>query len=132
MEDKIKKHNLKHFTKDHESKAYNDKIYAKLTNSRVRNDMLNGRLSKDECDNAKVWEFLSLLAVSDSRRQEDIMHKAEITEVEREREVAAAKKSSVSFIFSNRTYAFYKCALLCKRLTATLVYFYNMLLNHMR
>ena len=94
--------------------------------------MLNRRLSRDECDNTKVWEFLSLLAVSDSRRQEDIMHKAEITEVEREREVAAAKKSSVSFIFSNRTYAFYKCALLCKRLTATLVYFYNMLLNHMR
>jgi hypothetical protein len=129
---KLEKHNLKHFTKAHESKVYNDKTCAELTNSRVRDGMLNRRLSRDECDNTKVWEFLSLLAVSDSRRQEDIMHKAEITEVEREREVAAAKKSSVSSIFSNRTYAFYKCALLCKRLTATLVYFYNMLLNHMR
>ena len=132
IEDKIKKHNLKHFTKAYESKAHNDKIHAELTNSRVKDDMLNKRLSRDECDNTKVWEFLSLLAVSDDRRREEITHEAEITEVEWEREVALAKKSSASSIFSNRTYTVCKCALPCKRLTATLVSFYNMLLKHMR
>ena len=82
MEGKIKSHNLKHFTKAHSSKVYNNKIYAELTNPRVRDDILKGRLRRNECDNEKVQKFPSLLAVSEERRRGEITQKAEITEEE--------------------------------------------------
>ena len=57
MEDKIKCHNLKYFTKAHNLKVHNDKIYAELINSRVRDGILKGRLSRDKCIMTKCRNF---------------------------------------------------------------------------
>ena len=43
------------------------------------------------------------------------------------REVKRAKKKSASSIFSKRTYSVYKCAILSDRMTAVLIWFYNVL-----
>ena len=44
--------------------------------------------------------------------------------------VKNSKKNSASSIFSQRTYAVYKCALDSDRMTAVLVIFYNILLKN--
>ena len=125
IEQTLMNHNRKHFTMAHESNMYNDKIYPLLQQDQVRDKILKGRLVEDDCDNEEVFEFLQLLK-NPSQCSKPAFQP--ITEDDWIREVKKSKKRSSSSIFSKRTYSVYKCALLCKRMTAILVCFYNMLL----
>ena len=60
IEEKIMTFNRNHFKKAHSTPIYNDKIYNELRNNSIRDKILNGNLSRDECDNDNVYKFLKL------------------------------------------------------------------------
>lgn len=125
IEEQIINYNRKHYTQAHQTKIYQDKIYHKLQEDDVREKILNGTLYAQDCDNREVLEFLTLLK---NPNREDTTTFKPITDEDWVREVKRSKKASTSSIFSKRTYAVYKCALTCHRMTAILVAFYNLLL----
>ena len=61
IENKIIKHNIKHFTKAHSTKAYQDKICTQLNNDRIRDKIWNRELQQEDYNNRKVFNFLTLL-----------------------------------------------------------------------
>ena len=61
MENALIEHNKMHYRKAHKSIAHRDKIYNKLTCDKTRDKILNGTLSKDDCQYQAVYNFLTLL-----------------------------------------------------------------------
>ena len=53
IEEEVTKHNKNHFTQACSAKACMDKIHYRLPNNEVRDRMLNGDLSAEECDEKK-------------------------------------------------------------------------------
>ena len=128
IEDKIKDYNTKHFKKAHNSIAYKDKICHKLNRNHVRDKMLNGNLQREDCDNEKVFRFMKLL--QQHSRQTQQQHKKRLREHDWIQVVKKSKRNSASSVFSNRTYAVYKCALGSERMTNVLVRFHNMMIEN--
>ena len=129
MEKEIMEYNVQHFKQAHNSEIYNDKIYAELHNNEIRDRILNGQLRADECDSQKVWSFLKLLEVPTTLREQVPSQGQYITKEQWIDKVKKAKKQSASSIFSNRTYATYKCALSSEKMTEILVEFYNIIIE---
>ena len=125
IEKEISKFNENHFKKAHNTIAYKDKIYEKLREDHTRNKIIRGTLSRNECDDDRVYDFLKLLKVPRHRRHQ---HK-EMTCEDWIKVVKRSKKRSASSIFSRRNYAVYKCALGSDRMTKILVAFYNILID---
>ena len=88
---------------------------------------MNGFLQREECDNDNVYEFLRLLIQNE--RNNYRMYRREIYDYDWEKVVKRSKRCSASLIFSNRTYAVYKCALMSERMTSILVSFYNLIIK---
>ena len=129
IEQLIIQNNYKHFTQAHDTEIYNDQIYEKLQEDNTRNKIISGRLRREECDHLKVFKFLKLLKrnspIESARSVEYIKVKDWF------RQVKKAKKNSISSIHSKRTYAVYKCALGCTRMTAILVAVMNLFIREM-
>ena len=128
IESRIQIHNTNHFKKAHESIAYKDKIYNKLRLNSIRDKILNGTLSEDDCDDERVFRFLKLL--KQNGRSEYRRDRREISNQDLIKVVRKSKRSSASSIFSKRTYAVYKCAIESERMTEVLVRFYNILIRN--
>jgi len=127
IEEKIMTFNRNHFKKAHSTPIYNDKIYNELRNNSIRDKILNGNLSRDECDNDNVYEFLKLLR--QNGRNNYRRTRRELCEQDWIRVVKKSKRNSASSIFSKRTYAVYKCSLDSERMTNILVAFYNLIIK---
>jgi len=127
IEKTIKEFNEKHFQKAHQSIAYKDKIYAELDRDDIRNKILRGQLEREQCSSEEVWEFLRLLKTP--TRQQERIRSDKITKEEWIEKVKKAKKTSASSIFSQRTYAIYKCALESERMSENLIKFYNIIIT---
>ena len=61
IEGKLIEQNLHRFKKVHNIRVYQDKIYYKLLENETRNKILDGTLKLEDCNNADVYQFLSLL-----------------------------------------------------------------------
>jgi len=129
IEQEIKRFNEHHFKKAHQTIVYQDKIYAELDRDDIRDKILNGQLEREQCNSEDVWKFLKLLKTPITQRERNQTHHSNITAEEWKEKVKKAKKSSASSIFSQRTYAIYKCALESERMTNHLVAFYNILIE---
>ena len=125
IEDHIINYNKQFFTEPTNTKVYNDKIYDKLSQIDIRDKVVNGNIRKNECDSKEMYEFLKIL-----RKPNEGLEKRpdKISEGMFVKAVKASKKQSASSIFSRRTYAVYKCAILHKKMLAILLLFYNMIL----
>ena len=64
IEKEIMNYNLNHFKQAHQLIVYRGKIYNKLKQNDVRDKILSRRLTREECDNEDVFEFLNLLKMS--------------------------------------------------------------------
>ena len=53
-----------HFQQVHNSKVCNNKIYVKLDKTNVRDRILKGEFTWEECDNIEVCKFLKLLSTN--------------------------------------------------------------------
>lgn len=122
------KHNEAHLKKAQTSMVYNDRIFKALANESIRDRVLKGELTEEECDGKNVHDFLMLVA-----RNECILHEKykPIEYGEWVKVVKRSKRRSTSSVFSVRTYAVYKCALHSQRLTNMLIKFYNLALENM-
>jgi len=129
IEHEIKKFNENHFKQAHQSEMYKDKIYAELENNEIRDKILNGQLTREECDSKNVWEFLKLLKQPSGLTNLRQTRHQNITIEDWYAKVSQAKKNSASSIFSKRTYAIYKCALGSNRMSEILTSFYNIILR---
>ena len=69
IEHAIAEQNLQHFRQAFSSKAYKDKIYEKLQCNDIRNKILKGELEIDQCDDADMHKFLSLLKKQSEENQ---------------------------------------------------------------
>jgi len=117
MEKEIMQYNEQHFKQAYSSEMCNDKIYAELHSNEIRDKILNGQLSSEECDSQNVWKFLQLLKVPTTLREQIPSQAQYITKEQWINKVIKAKKYSASSIFSKRTYSTYKCALKSERMT---------------
>ena len=61
IEEEIAKYNKKHFRKAYSSQAFKDKLYSKLQIEQIRDKILKGTLTRAECDNEDVYQFILLL-----------------------------------------------------------------------
>ena len=61
IEKKLMEYNKEHFSKAYQTKVYQDLIYNKLTENETSNIILNGIISRDDCQSNEVYEFLKLL-----------------------------------------------------------------------
>jgi len=129
IENEIMKYNTKHFKEAHQSKTFKDKIYAELHNDVIRNNILNGQLTSNQCDYEDVWKFLKLLKVPTGLRTQYPSRSHRITKEEWIKMVLKAKKNSASSIFSKRTYSIYKCSIGSERMTDILIDFYNTIIE---
>ena len=53
--------NEAHYKKVLETKVFTNKMHNKLQDDNIRDKILWGRISKDDCDNSKVFGFMQLL-----------------------------------------------------------------------
>ena len=70
IEEEVIKHDKNYFTRAHSTKAHRDKIHHRFPNNEVRDRMLTGEISVEECDEKEVHDFLSLLKKGDDRNNE--------------------------------------------------------------
>ena len=61
IEDAIIKYNRQHLKQAHQIPVYNDRIYKQLSNNKIRDKILTGKLERDKCTNKEVFKFLNLL-----------------------------------------------------------------------
>ena len=109
IEDIIIKYNRQHLKQAHQTPVYNDRIYKQLSNNTIRDKILIGKLEWDDCTNKEVFKFLNLLKKS-NEIPDNIEFKL-INIEEWKDAVKSSKKCSTSLIYSQQTYAIYKCAL---------------------
>jgi len=128
IEEKIIDFNTKHFMQAHQSIAFKDRIYEKLKRDNVRDKVLKGELEEQECDDARVFEFLKLLKQQNNTERQSIELK--VTMENWTKTVKQSKKRSASSIFSKRTYAVYKCALGSEQMSRILVKFYQIVIKN--
>ena len=64
VEKNIINYNKKYLTKANQSEAYLDRIYHRLKNDEIRDRILQGQVSREECDSDKVHKFLKILKIS--------------------------------------------------------------------
>jgi len=128
IEKELVEHNKDHFTKAHATEIYRDRIYQKLGEEKVRDRILKGDLTREECDHENIFEFLKLLKQTSRIRRN--RNNDEITAEQWIKVVKQSKRKSASSIFSRRNYAVYKCALTSERMTKVLVTYYNIILKH--
>jgi len=107
------------------TKVYQDKIYAKLENNKVRDRIINGQLRRDDCNSEDVFEFLSLLQYRSGNMINEIYQP--ITEIEWIKVVKKSKRLSISLIFLKRNYAIYKLVIHSEIMTKILVQYYNVI-----
>ena len=83
-------------------------------------------MRRSECDDSDLYKFLKLL-----KKSEGISTSCpnEINEQMFVNTIKKSKKRSASSIFSRRTYAVYKYAILNERMLNILLMFYNMILK---
>ena len=91
--------NEKHFSKVLTSIACVDKMRQNLETNRIRDKVLNGTMSRDDCDNENVFEFWKPLK-QNGRVQPD--NNNMIDKQEWKEEVKNPKKRSVSSVYSKR------------------------------
>ena len=129
IEREIMNYNQNHFKQVHQLEMHNDRIYAELGNNEIRDNILNGQLRHDHCENENACEFLKLLKILTGSTTQYQFRNQKVTREEWYKKVSQAKKNSASSIFSKQTYSIYKCALGSKRMTDILVEFYNIILD---
>jgi len=78
---------------------FQDKIYNKLQEDKIRDDILDRKLEPNECDQNQVFQFLSLLQQPQNIRRQENRRYREISQEQWIREVKRAKKQSVSSVF---------------------------------
>ena len=61
LESVLIKQNKIHYSKVFQTKFYNDKIYKKLLNKETRDRILQGMITREECTESDIFEFLTLL-----------------------------------------------------------------------
>ena len=61
IERRIVKHNKEHVSKVKSTDACNDKTYSVINDDETRDNILNGDLRRDKCDDDDVCQFLLLL-----------------------------------------------------------------------
>ena len=61
VEKEIINQNKNHLTKAHDSDIYNDKIHHSLKDDNVRDKILKGEITREDCDSNNIYEFLKLL-----------------------------------------------------------------------
>ena len=71
---------------------FQDKIYNKLQEDKIRDDILDGKLEPNECDQNQVFQFLSLLQQPQHLRRQENRRYREISQEQWIREVKRAKK----------------------------------------
>ena len=86
-------------------------------------------MNRNEYDNEDVFKFLQLLKVPINRRCKLNLQYKPLSLEEWINKVKLSKKRSTSSIFSNHTYAVYKCALESEFMIQILVVFYNALIK---
>ena len=96
----------------------------------MRDKILNGQLERSDCDSDKVYKFLKLLKRPNNNTNSSRSIEY-VTAKDWEREVKRSKKNSILSIFSNRTYAVYKCAFNCGRMTVILVAVLNLFIREL-
>ena len=119
-------YNTSHFKQAYHSTLYKDKIFPKLSDNKIQERILEGRVSPKECSSYDVYKFLSFL-----RTNIDEIHQRfkPITVDDFVSVVRKAKSRSTSSIFSERTYATYKCLICFPKLTALYVKFLNLVIQ---
>ena len=61
IEREIINYNQNHFKQAYQSEMHNDRIYAELDNNEIRNNIFNGQLRHDQCENENAHEFLKFV-----------------------------------------------------------------------
>ena len=61
IENEIITYNRNHLKQAHHTKTYQDRIYKKSQKNKIRDKILSGTLSREECDDENVFQFLKLL-----------------------------------------------------------------------
>ena len=61
LETELINQNKKHYRKVFQTKVYKDRIYSKLLNDNICNRILYRTLTRDECSDNDIFEFLTLL-----------------------------------------------------------------------
>ena len=117
-----------HFKKAQNTNAFNDKIYNKLKNNETRDKILKRTLEWNDCTYEKTFNFLLLLKQLENFL--DIIIYQPINTAEWIKVVKAAKKRSLSSIFSGRNYTMYKYTLESHHMTALLVNYYNLIIKY--
>ena len=90
----------------------------------MRNKIINGSITIEECDYLEVHKFLILLKqlqINENRYQH-------IAIEEQKTVVRKAKKQSSSFIFSKHNYSLYKYTINSNLVIALLVKYYNIII----
>ena len=60
---KLIEYNKQHFTKVCKTVVYNDLLYSKLQEDEMRDAILQGTITKEDCQSKELYEFLKLLKV---------------------------------------------------------------------
>ena len=98
-----------------------------LNEEEIRDKVLSRKLSRDDCDELEMFQFLSLLRINLNAKIDNIgctRDKEWIKALRKE------KRNSASSVFSKRNHAMHKCTLFSERVVNTLVKFYNLMLDH--
>ena len=109
IKDAIIKYNREYLKQAHQIPMYNDRIYKQLSNNKIRDKILIGKLEQDDYTNKEVFRFLNLL--KKSNETPDNIEFEPINIEEWKNAVKSSKKHSTSSIYSQQTYAIYKYAL---------------------
>ena len=94
----------------------------------MRDRILRGELKENETDNKNLRRFLWLLERPKSSNEELSNYNA-ITEDKWKEVIKKSKKKSILLIYSKRIYLVCKIMLESKRMTAVLIWFYNVVIK---
>ena len=119
--------NRKHFLKAKETPVYMDKIRKALQYNKIRDKVVEGKLTRNEVQNDDVYEFLKLL--TPNNRNKIQTSKFDLVTLDEWRSIVKrSKKKSVSSVFSKRTYVIYKLINSNDDFLEVLIQFYNLAL----
>jgi len=116
-----------HFKQVYTSKVYQDKIYAKLKEDKVRDKILRGELEEDGYEYEEIYEFLKLLARNINYNI--TTNSEEISTMECDCIVKKIERTSALSMFSHQIYSMHKCTLESNKMTNILVLFYTTIIR---
>ena len=61
IETALAEYNKQHYKKVLSEKIYHNKVYKEIVNDQFRDKVLNGTVTREDCDSGKVYNFLKLL-----------------------------------------------------------------------